>query len=128
MAIDWNHELLDQLDWHWRNQLRGRLDGLTDDEYFWEPVEGCFNVRKRGTGAAPIAAGSGEYTVDWARPEPVPAPVTTIAWRLAHVIVGVLGERNASHFGGPAIGYETFEYAGTAADALRQLDDGYDRW
>jgi hypothetical protein len=36
--------------------------------------------------------------------------------------------RNASHFGGPAVGYETFSYAGSATAALRQLDDTYAAW
>jgi hypothetical protein len=128
MDVDWNKELPDQLDWHWRNHLRPRLDGLTDDEYLWEPVPGCWNVRRRGQSTAPMAVGSGEYTIDYATPEPDPPPVTTIAWRLAHIIVGVLGMRNASHFGGPHVDYESFGYAGTAAGALRQLDDEYQWW
>jgi hypothetical protein len=53
---------------------------------------------------------------------------STIAWRLAHLIVGVFGGRNASHFGGPAVAWRTFCYAGTAAEALSQLDDGYAAW
>jgi len=28
---DLSAQLADQLDWHWRNQLRPRLGGLTDD-------------------------------------------------------------------------------------------------
>ena len=40
----------------------------------------------------------GEFTIDYARPEPDPPPVTTIAWRLGHIVVGVLGMRVASHF------------------------------
>ena len=44
-VIDWTGELLDQLDGHWTHQLRPRLDGLTDQEYLWEPVPGCWNVR-----------------------------------------------------------------------------------
>ena len=55
-------------------------------------------------------------------------PVTTIAWRLAHIIVGVLGARSAAHFGGPPVDYPTFAYAGTADTALVQLDDAYERW
>jgi hypothetical protein len=38
------------------------------------------------------------------------------------------GTGNATHFGGPPVDYETFEYAGTAAHALRQLDDAYAAW
>jgi DinB family protein len=128
MDIDWSRELTEQLDWHWQNHLRPRLDGLTDDEYFWEPAPGSWSVRRRGEATAPITAGSGEYTMDYARPEPSPPPVTTIAWRLAHIIVAVLGARNASHFGGPPVEYMSFSYAGTADEALRQLDDAYARW
>lgn len=128
MDIRWNEELADQLDWHWRNQLRARLSGLTDDEYFWEPVDNTWNVRRRGTSTAPMQGGAGEWTIDFAVPEPSPAPVTTIAWRLAHVVVGVLGARNAGHFGGPPVDYESFEYAGTADEALAQLDEQYAAW
>ena len=66
--------------------------------------------------------------IDWAFPEPVPAPVTTIAWRLGHVIVGVLGSRNASHFGGPPMSYETYEWSPTAAGAIAALDEAYVTW
>lgn len=125
MELDWTLQLAEQLDWHWRNQLRPRLDGLTDAEYFWEPVAGCWNVRRRETDAAP---GSGQFTVDFAWPAPEPPPVTTIAWRLTHVIIGVFGMRAAAHFAGPAVDYDTFAYAGTAAAALDQLDAAYHQW
>ncbi len=128
MKIDWSVDLPDQLDWHWQHHLRPRLAGLTDHEYRWEPVAGCWNVRRRGESTAPIAAGGGEYTIDFAMPEPDPAPVTTIAWRLAHLIVAVFGARNASHFAGPPADYPTFEYAGTADLALHQLDQAYATW
>jgi DinB superfamily len=128
MNLDWNDLLVSQLDWLWVHQLRSRLDGITDEEYFWEPVPGCWNIRPRGTSTAPVAAGSGDYVIEFAFPEPDPPPVTTIAWRLAHIIVGCLGARNASHFGGPPADYQTFEYAGTAAQALDQLDAGYAAW
>ncbi|GAA4434978.1 DinB family protein [Actinokineospora soli] len=127
-TVNWKHEIHEQLDLHWRDHLRPRLDGLTDDEYFWEPVDGCWNVRRRGESTAPIAAGSGDWVIEFAIPEPDPAPVTTIAWRLGHIIVGVLGARNASHFGGPPVEYPSFEYAGTAKDALAQLDEVHAAW
>lgn len=128
MAIDWNDRLTEQLDQHWRQQLRGRLAGLTDDEYFWEPAPGAWSVRARGTSSAPVTAGTGAFTIDYAFPEPVPPPVTTIAWRLAHIIVAVFGMRVANHFGGPPVDYENFVYAGTAQGALDQLDSAYDAW
>ncbi len=124
----WNPLLREQLAWHWTSGLRDRLDGLTDDEYFWEPAPGCWNVRPRGRGDAPVRAGAGAMTIDFAMPQPDPPPFTTIAWRLGHVIVGVLAVRNAAHFGRAATGYESFSYAATAAEALAQLDAEYATW
>ena len=128
MDIDWSERLAEQLDWHWRNQARSRLEGLSDEEYFWEPAPGGWSVRPRGQATAEITGGSGDFVVEFAYPEPVPAPVTSIAWRLAHVIVGVFAARNAGHFGGPPADYMSWEYAGTAAGALAQLDEQYAAW
>jgi hypothetical protein len=127
-TVDWGALVLDQLEWHWDNQLRPRMAGLTDEEYFWEPVPGCWNVRPRGTSTAGIAAGTGPVTIDFAFPEPEPPPVTTIAWRLGHVIVGVLGARASAHFGGPPMDYMTWAYAASADEALEQLDSVHRRW
>jgi len=107
--------LADQLDYHWTNQLRPRLDDLTDEEYFWQPVPDCWTVHPDGA-------------IDFTYPEPQPAPFTTIAWRLAHVIVGVFAMRNHSHFGGPPADYESWHYATDAKTALQQLDDAYKNW
>ncbi|MET1034841.1 MAG: DinB family protein [Arthrobacter sp.] len=131
-AHSWNASLLDQLAWHWRSQLRPRLDGLSDDEYLWEPAPGTWSVRPRAA-ASPgypgaVAVGAGDLVIDFAFPEPRPAPVTSIAWRLGHLVVGVFGARNAAHFGGPEVRYETHDYAATADGALAQLDAAYGRW
>ena len=128
MGIDWTTQLVEQLEWHWQELVRPKLDGLTDEEYFWEPAPGSWSVRPRGTSSAPVQAGSGELTIEFAFPAPEPPPFTTIAWRLGHIIVGVFGARAASHFGAPAVGYHDFAYAGTAEDALRQLDETHDAW
>ena len=126
--IDWNAELAEQLEWHWQHQLRPRLDGLTDDEYFWQPVPGCWTLSPRGQSAAPISVGGGKFTMDYALPPPDPEPVTTIAWRLAHIIVAVFALRNATHFGGPPADYATWHYAGSADEALAQLDAAHAAW
>ncbi|MGB3484627.1 MAG: DinB family protein [Mycobacterium sp.] len=107
--------LADQLDFHWQNSLRPRLEGLTDEEYFYEPVPDCWTVHPDGG-------------IDFAYPPPQPEPFTTIAWRLAHVIVGVLAMRNQSHFGGPPADYQTWTYALDSTTALRQLDEAYRGW
>ncbi|WP_418004967.1 DinB family protein [Mycobacterium sp. PDNC021] len=108
-------ELADQLDWHWQHQLRPRLEGLTDDEYFWQPVPDCWTLHPDGS-------------IDFSYPPPQPEPFTTIAWRLAHVIVGVLAMRNHSHFGGPPADYQSWPYALDAHTALEQLDAAYGNW
>jgi hypothetical protein len=123
-----SEQLAEQLNWHWHNNLRPRLDGLTDEEYLWEPVRDCWSVRPRGTSAAPMSEGSGEWTMDFASPAPEPAPVTTIAWRLAHIIVSCLGYRVGWYFGGKDVDSQTFAYAGTADEALGQLDEMYGKW
>ena len=40
-----------------------------------------------------MAVGIGEAVIDFAVPEPSPPPITTIAWRMAHIAVGVFGAR-----------------------------------
>lgn len=116
--LDWNQTLREQWEAHWNLQLRARLEGLTDEEYFWSPVPDAWNVRPNGSG----------FGIDYTYPTPVPTPFTTIAWRLGHVIVGVLAARNAAHFGAPAASYDTWEYAGGAAAALDQLKEQLDVW
>jgi hypothetical protein len=108
-------QLAEQLDFQWRSALRPRLDGLTDDEYFWAPVPDCWTVHVDGG-------------IDFTYPPPEPAPFTTIAWRLAHVIVGVLAIRAHSHFGGPPADYQSWPYATDAGTALKQLDEAYRSW
>ncbi|MBH0119469.1 DinB family protein [Rhodococcus sp. CX] len=127
-AFDLNHSLREQWEFHWNHQIRVRLEGLSDDEYSWSPVSDAWSVRPRGTSTAQIQAGSGDFTIDFAFPEPVPAPFTTIAWRLGHVIVGVLAVRNEAHFGAAPASYESWEYAGDAATALDQLETQLDVW
>ena len=124
--MDWNGEVVEQIDTHWRTRLRPRLDGLTDDEYFWEPVDGCWTVSRRGQSSAQQSFGAGEFTWDYGDNHD-PEPVTTIAWRLAHLTVG-LAQSIGRRFGGPEADYDTFEFAGTADKALQQLDDNVAAW
>src|ERR1700759_1200358 len=92
-----------------------RVDvGCPDDESFWQPVRGCWTVSPRGTSTAPVSWGSGEFTMDVGSPRAGAEPVTTIAWRLAHLVVG-LAETTGTHFGGPPATPATFDDAGHAA-------------
>ena len=124
----WGALLASQLAWHWAAQARPRLAGLTDDEYFFEPVPGCWSVRPAGTPAPTAQFGTGPMRVDFAVDPADPAPMTTIAWRLSHLVVGVFGDRNARYFDGPPIDYASYAYPPTAAGALADLDAGYSRW
>ncbi len=63
------------------DRLLQRLDGLDDDEYRWEPVAGCWNVR-------PSQGSPSGWTVDYPEVPPDPPPFTTIAWRLLHISDG----------------------------------------
>ena len=72
MQLDWGRLLVGQLEFYWDLHLWPRLEGLTDEEYFWEPVEGCWSLRR---------GADGRWRLDHG-PEREPAPVTTIAWRL----------------------------------------------
>lgn len=117
--IDWRAELTAQLTFFWDHQFRPRLVGLTDDEYFWEPVPNCWTVR-------PTEAGG--FAIDWTWPEPVPPPVTTIAWRLCHIASAVLALRANHHFGDGSLTLETTRWPGTADEALAFLDRSYAAW
>jgi hypothetical protein len=117
-GIDWHREIVEQLDLYW-SFFRQRLEGLTDDEYLWEPVAGCWSVRPKGDGT---------FSLDFAHPPPEPPPFTTIAWRLCHIAGPVLGLRASNHFGDGALNLETIRWPGTASDALAWLDASYTAW
>jgi hypothetical protein len=104
-------------------RLAHRLAGLTDAEYFWQPVPGCWTVK-------PDPADPRGWTYDYVLPQPDPAPVTTIAWRLVHIAADnwIYWE----HAFGP--GRRTFpdlDVPTTAADAVRNWQDSREpvsRW
>jgi hypothetical protein len=128
MDIDWRHELIEQLEFHWGNILRPRLEGLTDEQYLWEPVPGCWSIRPRAESTAPIGVGTGDAVLEFAIPEPTPPPVTTIAWRLAHIAIGIFGTRAANHFGDGGVDYETIDWSLTADGGMALLDHWHDAW
>lgn len=59
-------------------RLSRRCEGLTDEEFFWQPAPSSWTVRPDSD-----TASGWTYDYDW--PPPTPAPVTTIAWRLVHI-------------------------------------------
>jgi hypothetical protein len=102
-------------------RTRNRLAGLTDDEYFWEPVPGCWTIRQED---------SGEYRADYAGDSET-QPFTTIAWRLWHLIANYGGKRNPEWLGlqrEPG-GFESDDPApATALEAMAALDRAHALW
>ena len=96
--------------------LRQRVDGLSDAEFFWEPVPGCWTVRRRD---------DGRWAVDYPEPpHPDPAPLTTIGWRLVHVAeCKVMYHEYA--FGDAKLTFPEIDSAHTAATAIAQLESGH---
>jgi hypothetical protein len=120
--------VIGQLEFYWDFHLWPRLQGLTDEEYFWEPAEGAWSVRPDG---------NGRLVVDHEDPTPDPPPLTTIAWRLVHVGVGCFATRVSAFFGDGSVPDDTdmfdprhipAELPGTAADGLAFLEQWYGRW
>jgi hypothetical protein len=132
--MTWGETLRDQLDFYWAVHLWPRLVGLTDDEYWWEPADGAWTLRSDADGAL--------------QPESLPVeppvpPVTTIAWRIAHVGRDVLGKRARAFFGDPSLPVGTLPtddaimfdprwwpepIPATADDALAFLEQAYGLW
>lgn len=65
--------------------------------------------------------------MDYSEPPHDRAPVTTIAWRLAHMIDN-FGDPTVPHFRVNDPDSPMTDFAGTADAALRQLDAGYEAW
>ena len=128
MDIDWTNELVDQLEFQWAKVLRPRIDSLTDEQYLWEPVAGCWSLRPRDDATTPDAAGAGAVVMDFDVRPPDPPPLTTIAWRMAHLSVGVFGARASNHFGDGSVDEASTDWPLSAAGGLELLDRHHDAW
>jgi hypothetical protein len=96
------------------------LDGIDDDEFFWEPCDGSWTVHHRSEKRAKHADGAGDRVIDYVAPDPVPAPVTTIAWRVVHVAtVNFMYWEYA--FGPAKAKFPKLTIPGTAKDAIAWL-------
>ena len=60
-------------------------EGLTDEEFFWEPFTTTWSIRRQNQCRTPNPFGVGEWVADFAVPEPTPVPLTTIAWLYWHI-------------------------------------------
>jgi hypothetical protein len=128
MKVNWGALLVSQLEFYWDVHLRPRLEGLTDEEYFWEPVAGCWSLR-RGE--------DGSHRLDGQWPPPSPPPVTTIAWRLVHIGAGCLANRASAFFGDGSVPDDADMFDPRhvptnlptgAAEGIAFLEQTYQKW
>ena len=95
--------------------LSRRIAGLTDEEFFWQPVAGCWTVHPDE---------GGRWVVDYAFPDPEPPPFTTIAWRLVHVATcKVMYYEHA--FGPGRLTWDELETPHTVAGTVAMLQQGH---
>jgi hypothetical protein len=98
-------------------RLRDRLEGVSDEEFFWQPVPDCWTIYQDP---------SGRWTYHYAVPEPEPAPVTTIGWQLVH-----LGTCKVMYhewaFGAAKLTFPDLIIPSTAVGAIALLEHGQAR-
>lgn len=97
-------------------RLHKRVQGLSPDEYRWEPVDSCWTVRQA----------DGRWMADRSETDPDPAPVTTIAWRMWHI-----GSDCLASYVSPALGVWPLpvrdgEWFGEPEPALAAMLAGFD--
>ncbi|MCX5192764.1 DinB family protein [Streptomyces sp. NBC_00249] len=137
--------LLEQFDFA-RERLAGRMAGpvmdsgdgtdtvvgpMSDEEYLWEPVPGCWSVRRRTDGPgsrATFLAGAGDWGRDAAAyPHPWPPPFTTLAWRLSHL--GEMLTLRADHTAGTrTLTRDVHPVQGDARGAVAAFEAGAEAW
>lgn len=114
-------ELLGQSDWAWA-RTQARLEDLTDDELFWEPYPGCWTLRQLRDGT---------WLSDGIGTEPEVPPLTTIVWRIVHLIGCYGAARNSEWMAvqvepGPLESWDVTPT--TAAEARATLAQAHERW
>ena len=137
--------LLEQFDWgclRLLNRMTGPesdsgngspvpVEPLTSEEYFWEPVQGSWSVRRRADGPGPRATwlvGAGEWGRDGYRDkEPYPPPFTTIAWRLSH-LTEMLAMRADYTTGSRSLTKDSYVVQGDADGAVAALAAAVESW
>ena len=94
-----------------------RLQGMTDDELFWEPAVWCWTVRRIGD----------RWRSDGSAFPPAVPVVTTIAWRLDH-LVDIYGSTRNQQWLGLDVPSPLGGPTGTVEGELERLDAAFARW
>ncbi len=107
--------LLGSIDYVW-SRVRTRLEGLSQDEYLFEPAAGCWSVRPTDGGG---------WRVERTLPTPDPAPVTTVAWRLWHLGSECFAGYTSTGLGDWPLAVTDRDWYENVDDALAALDQGW---
>jgi hypothetical protein len=96
--------------------VRERLAGLTEDEYYWEPVPEVWTLRRLTVG---------RLEADYADPDPDPPPFTTLGWRVNHIAsCKVMYHEYA--YGPQRLTFPDLPVPATPAEGVAMLDEGHD--
>ena len=104
-----------QLDEAYR-AVRKRIEGLSEDEYFWKPAPDCWTVYQLP---------DGRWTYDYEEPDPEPAPFTTIAWRVIHIATCKVMYHEYA-FGAGRLTWDELPITGSVSDAVAMLENGHE--
>ena len=95
-------------------RLRARIEGLTDDEFFWQPMPRSWTIYEDRPG---------HWTYHYAIPEPDPAPLTTIGWQLVHLGTTKLMYHEWA-YGDARLTFPQIEIPSSTSGALLLLEKG----
>lgn len=104
--------------------VRWILEDVDEEDCFWEPAEGCWSVRRRDD--AGRGWGTGDWVCEDAWPAPDPLPLTTIAWRLAH-LAGWTDVYRSHAFDDERLDLSLFDVPGTRDGLVAWLCAAQDR-
>jgi hypothetical protein len=97
-------------------RLRDRLEGLTDEEFFWRAVPEAWTI---------FEDRSGHWTYHYAIPDPDPAPMTTIGWQVVHLGTTRLMYHEWA-YGAAKMTFPEIAIPYTAEAAVQFLAEGYE--
>ncbi len=97
------------------DRLHSRLDDLSDEEFFWQPIPNSWTIYRD--------LQTSRWTYHYAIPDPLPAPVTTIGWQLVHVALCKVMYHEWA-FGAATLTWPELDVPSTADQAIALLEQG----
>jgi len=95
-------------------RLRSRVEGLDDEEFFWQPRPETWTIYEDRPG---------HWTYHYAIPDPDPAPLTTIGWQVVHVALCKVMYHEWA-YGSARMTWPELDVPHTASSTLTRLEDG----